>query len=44
MDEDLKLKVRDFMRHLKTKVTRKNPENIIPVLRYYDNLRKSDED
>jgi hypothetical protein len=44
MDEDDKHKTKEFIRHLKPKVNRKNPENIIPVLRYYDNLRKSDED
>lgn len=38
MDEHIKLKVRDFMKHHKPKATRKNPENIIPVLQYYDNL------
>lgn len=44
MDENEKFVVKEFMKHLKPKVTRKNPENIIPVLQYYDNLRKSDVD
>jgi hypothetical protein len=33
-------KIREYIKENKLKVTRKVPESFVPVIRYYDSLRK----
>jgi hypothetical protein len=35
---DQKIQIKDFMKKNKTKVSKKDPESFIPVIRYYDSL------
>lgn len=36
--KDRKIQIKDFMKKNKTKISKKDPESFIPVIRYYDSL------